>query len=228
MKKSNLRKFLGFLVCLIFFLFLNTPISAQVKTQVSDGQINEAIAKTVPLRFLPSSPFYFLITIKETVSRAFQPSSAKRAEFDELLSQKRLKESYLLIKSGDLSGGKKSLLRYRDRLKVMEENIDKARSQNQDVIVIVSEIAEDFKNQEILLAALNTRFSKEGIDEEIAKAIEAFDGAVMFINNISPGVKNRFVILPAKEASSEATPAASQEIEPQTPFPSANPKRIIY
>src|SRR3989344_6029581 len=77
--------------------------------EASEGQINEAIAKIVPIRWLPSHPLYFLIRAKETFSRALQPSSAKRAGFDFVLSGNRLKEAYLLLENGDLKNTGKSL-----------------------------------------------------------------------------------------------------------------------
>ena len=87
-------------VCLLFFFllfFLTVPLSlAHTDYQFpsyTEGQINEALAKTVPLRFLPSNPLYFLITAKETVSRFFRPPSFKKVPFFFFFYRKKYKKN---------------------------------------------------------------------------------------------------------------------------------------
>src|SRR3989344_6465925 len=125
--------------------------------EFSEGQINDALTKTVPLRFLPSHPLYFLINIKEIISRFFQPSSVEKARFEFILSGKRLKETYLLLEKGDVKNTSKSLRKYSKRLDSMKRQIEKARSQNQSVVAFTDEIAEGLKLHEILLSAISRK-----------------------------------------------------------------------
>ncbi len=228
----NMKRFFLFFALFLFSLFVSKSdifAAEQKLQQVSEGQINEAVARTVPLRFLPTNPFYSLVTLKETLNRFFQPSSAKRAEFDEILSQKRLKEAYMLLKDGNTAEAGNSLVRYTGRLEEMDDNLDKARSQNQDVMVLVSEIANDFKDQEILLAAIaNKEANNPGIQNELQRAIGAFDNSITVINKVSPGLKNRFKILPPQEASQSVIPAPSEEPDYLPPSSTNTPRKIIY
>src|SRR3989344_8657397 len=129
-----------FSVCLIFiFLFLLPAPAAigsirahsdEVSTpKVTAGQVDEALLKTVPIRFLPSPPLYFLIIVKESITRFFKPSAAERFEFDFVLSSKRLKETHFLLNERETNKAYDNLLRYTKRLGKMAEELKKARSQ---------------------------------------------------------------------------------------------------
>ena len=231
-----------FSACLLFFFllfFLTVPLSlAHTDYQFpsyTEGQISEALEKTVPLRFLPSHPLYFLINIKEIISRFFQPSSVEKARFDFILSGKRLKETYLLLEKGDVKNTSKSLRKYSKRLDSMKRQIEKARSQNQSVVAFTDEIAEGLKLHEILLSAISRKWQnyQEGynFDDNFDAAFGEFINTILIIDNIKPGLKNRF-----KTATSSATlengPSASPTPSPslmiQDDSPSAKPRRIIY
>lgn len=228
-----MRKVLVCVISFLLILFTSVPLAhGQVNFPTSsDGQINEALAKIVPLRIIPSNPFYFLITAKETMLRALQPSSAKRTEFDMVLSGKRLKESYLLVANGDLVNASRNLLRYSGRLEKMVGGLDRAKSQNQDVSSLASEIAENLRSQEVLFYAISKR--AEGLDDEYDfnknynKAALAFVDSVNALNNFKPGIRDRF---------RSATSSASEDLQDNAPkssgfieaSPSVAPNRIIY
>ena len=189
-------------VCLLIFslLFLpQTPVFAHTEyqfPQATEGQINEALTKTVPLRFLPSHPLYFLITIKENFERFFQPSSVEKANFDLVLSDKRLKEAYLLLQKNDVKNSSRSLKRYGQRLEKMISQLEKAKSKNQDISPQVQVVAEEFRHHETLFFATLRKWQdfKEGysFDENFEMAISSFTKAVITIDNIKPGLKDRF------------------------------------
>lgn len=225
-------------VCLLSFLlffFTLSPAGALAVEfpQVSDGQINEALLKTVPLRFIPSSPFYFLISVKEAILWGFQPSSAKRAELDMVLAGKRLKESYLLVANGDIKNASTNMARYDQKIRKMTEGLEKARSQKQDVTTLVSEMAEDMKSHEVLFFAIKKRAEGRegdyGFGENYNWAAAGFIDAVAVLDNVRPGIKDRF-----KSASRSAEPQESLlESAPKSPgfieaSPSVKPRKIIY
>lgn len=152
--------------------------------------------KTVPVRFLPSSPLHLLISTKETFARIFKPSAVRRAEFDFVLSGKRLKEAYLLSKAGDFKGASKTLDAYSERSKKMTKQIAKARSQNQDLAKLTGTIADDLRAHEILLSAI---YKSESLADDaysfqsnFQKAYEGFVGMIEAVDEIMPGVRDRF------------------------------------
>src|SRR3990167_9440494 len=171
--------------------FAQSPVEIK---EVTGGQINEALAKTVPIRFLPSHPLYFLITLKESITRFFKPSSAERSEFDFILSGKRLKETYMLIEAGELDAA-----------------------------------LENLKNHEIFLIY----FLRENdeLKQDVIGAVESFKSAVLTINAVNPGIKDRFTILLITNESSEenSNVSPSPNISPSLneASPSFKPKRII-
>ena len=229
------------LISLFFtFVIIAFPISISAHTiydfpEVTDGQINEALQKIVPLRFLPSQPLYFLITVKELFSRFFQPSAVEKSRFDLIASGKRLKESYLLLGQNNTKLASNNLIRYGNRINIMLIQLEKANSQNQDIAKLVGEIGESLQNHETLFIAINSKLhvteDSYQFDENYANALINFKEAIQTINKFQPGIKNRFELIHESEASQPVT------IEKLTPdqlpeaiesTQKAKPKRIIY
>lgn len=223
-----------FSVCLIFFLLIfpifPKVLIAQEATEVAhvtQGQINEALIKTVPLRFLPDHPLYYLITVKESISRFFQPSAARRADFDFILSGKRLKESYLLS-SINQKGVSNNLRRYSIRLLKMIEQFKKAKSQNQQLEKVTDDISAGLVDHDILLLAIGSKEIEN--DFNYIKALESFEKAVFEIEKYNPGVKGRFRIIRDREAEKLKEFSMSVELDSSLleATPSVNPRRIIF
>ncbi|KKP93957.1 MAG: hypothetical protein UR98_C0001G0042 [Parcubacteria group bacterium GW2011_GWA1_36_12] len=223
--------------CLSFILLVSSlfPVSAIAQSngeieKVSGGRIDEALAQTVPTRFLPNQHLYFLITLKESVTRFFKPSARERAEFDFIISGKRLKETYMLSKNNNLNEARKNLNRYVSRLNKMRKQIEKARAQNQDIAKQIDSISEGFESHKTFLIYFlgkNDTFGQELID-----SVEAFDEAVRAIDIIKPGITNRFQILSVseKDDGSNLNQTNDSQISPilNEASPSFNPRRIIY
>lgn len=216
----------------IFMLALSFREASAVELKIpeaTEGQIIEAQNRIVPIRFVPGDPFYFVISAKEFVIRAFQPSSAKRASFDMILAGKRLKESYLLLLKGRPEEAGRSLESYRRQITKMTDNLQKARSQNQEVKPIVEMISDGLKNHEILLFAISQKampLNNKVLDAKLENAVESFVTTVLILNDIRPGIRDRF-----KSASPSAElKSATEEGEPVAPLfnPQGNPRRIIY
>ena len=197
---------------------------------VSGGRIDEALAQTVPIRFLPDHPFYFLITLKELVTRFFKPSARERAEFDFILSGKRLKESYLLSKNNNLNEARKNLNRYVSRLNKMRAQIEKARTQNQDIAKQIDVISEGFESHKTFLIYFLGEHDTFG--QKLMSSVEAFDEAVRAIDIIKPGIADRFQILsvPEKGGGGDLERSNDSQLSPilNEASPSFNPRRIIY
>ena len=197
----------------------------------SDGQVNEALEKTVPLRFLPSNPLFYLILVKENVTRFFKPSALERARFDLVVSGKRLKESYLILEKGDVKNANRALTRYDARLKTMRQELEKAERQNQDVIALVDETAETLRFHEIFLSAISKKSEAIGNDSKFdsifSGAVEGFFETVRVIDGFKAGLKDRFKSLNTNEKrDKEILPSPTPS--PVIATPSARPRRIIY
>lgn len=222
------------LACLIFYFVLFANLQTVLASDlglpdVSEGQIQEAEGKIVPVRFLPGDPLYFAITAKEFVNRIFQPSSAKRSEFNLVLSGKRLKEAYLLVLKGNLSEANATLDRYGQQISEMTDNLQKARSQNQEVIPIVDQMAQNMQNHEILFSAISEKTSgakRAVLEPAFSNALKNFVKAVFVINTIKPGVKDRFKTATASAELKKPVPVDEADMPLLTP--GEKPRRIIY
>ena len=233
-----------FSVCLLFFLLVvSTPSLLTTRiyahevyniAQVGEGQINEAIQNIVPLRFLPGNSLYLLIVIKENIERFFQPSAVKKAYFDQVLAGKRIKETYLLLSQNDAKRTSKNLESYSSRLDKMVEELARAKGQKQDVATLAMQIAEGLRNQETLLWATRQKWDKQqdgyNFDQNFGKAALSLTQAILAINDVRPGLKDRFKTATISANLQETTPSPQlMPIDERiSPYPSANPKRIIY
>lgn len=231
------------LVCLLIFLWFSSisHVAAESESKyeipkASEGQINEALEKIVPLRFLPGHPLYFLIKVKEGFNSFFQPSSAKVAQFQAVLSGKRLKETYRLILEGKNEEAFDNLERYQSTNKRVVDTLQKAIGQNQEVTPLVGEIAEDLKSQEVLLYAIFSHdehlLENKDFQSSFDKSVESFVNIAMAVNSIKPGLKDRFktVITWEQNKSSDLEASSSSSVEPRLfeSTASVKPKRIIY
>lgn len=226
--------------CLVAFLLFFTSIAPAFSQsgynfpKISSGEVQEAMQGIVPIRFLPDNPLYFLITVKEAVGRFFQPSAVERSQFDFILSGKRLKETYILMEKGDFGRASSNLGRYTKQNGNVIGQIEKARAQNQAVEPAVSAMADNLRFQEkLLIATYEIRpGSSEGYNfsDSFSQAIDSFKTLVGEIDNIKPGIKNRFQISKAAEASSnaEVNSKPSPFPTPTEATPAYKPRRIIY
>lgn len=201
--------------------------------EISGGQVNEAIEKSTPIRFLPSHPLYFLILVKENFTRFFQPAAAGRAEFDFVLSEKRLHEAYLLTVNEDIKNSSKALEKYSRRVNTTISQFEKARSQNQDVTAVVDRIIQDLQWEEILLVAIEKEsgLKKDGhnFESNLAAAIGKFKDLVMAIENVKPGVKNRFTYIKLTDEGIQQAPEKDAKSSPAVEATASfKPRKIIY
>ena len=164
---------------------------------VNPGQVNEALGKIVPVRFLPSHPLYFLISVKEMFARLVRPSAEKKASFDFIVAGKRLKETYMAHEANDLKNTKRGLLRYSRQLEKFAQQFEKTKSQKLDMTSLVLEVAEGLKDHETLLMAIFNKNREAGsldsdLDMNLDDAFSNFGRAVFLVDEIKPGLKDRY------------------------------------
>ena len=163
------------------------------------GEINEAVEKLPHLRVLPSNPLHFFIRIKENVTRFSKASVLKKAEFDLVLSGKRLKEAYLLTEKNNAKQTSIALLKYSQRLQKLTEQMEKAKIQNQAVVELSEKIADDMAMHERFLYAIAQKSESYQNSYNFAgnfqKAENEFMETVLAIDNVKPSLKDRFPYL---------------------------------
>ncbi len=219
---------------LLFFIFTGAILAKQDYQfpQISAGDVQEALQGIVPIRFLPDNPLYFLISVKEAVGRFFQPSAVERSQFDFVLSGKRLKETYMLMEKGDYRRASSNLKRYAQRNGSAIGQIEKARAQNQAVEPAVSRMADDLRFQEKLLIATYDMRPADADSyyfyDSFSQGIDSFKALVGEIDNIVPGIKNRFQISKDIEASGSPVNPRPTPPTPVEATPTYRPRRIIY
>lgn len=210
------------------------PVVAQkinTMPEVTNGQVNEALNNLTPVRFLPNNPLYFLIRGKEIISRFFKPSFRERAQFDYTISSKRLKEVYLLLNRGDVKKASSELDSYATTLERVEGQLEKAKSQNQDVTTIVDKISDNLRFQEVILVKLINLKSQDQLDfgDQLGASLNSFNEFVIYLDKIKPGVQNRFQLFLKQEADPSPSPVQSPIHFPTSvASPQIVPRRIIY
>ena len=140
--------------------FYNSADFAITSTQVIDipaiplAYKENALAELPRPRFLPDSPLYFLIVLKEKIQIFSTPILDKySAELD--LAGKRLVEAYILTKKGNLNLVNRTMDRYLNKLDIALSLIDQKQKSgliNNTEKLILQQI---FARQEIILADLN-------------------------------------------------------------------------
>lgn len=226
--------------CLVVVLLFFTSIapafgqSGYNFPKITSGEVQGALQETVPIRLLPGNPFYFLISIKEVINRFFQPSAVKRSQFDFTLSGKRLKEIYMLMAKSDYRRASSNLIRYAKQNESVIRQLEKARSQNQAVEPAIGTMADSLRfHEELLIIIYDMKPSSAdtyNFDGSFSQAIDSFKTLVGEIDNIKPGIKNRFHISKTVDASGSAE-VNSKSLPSPTPAeatPTYKPRRIIY
>lgn len=192
-----------FTTIFIFIIFLATSVLGPVGAgtayripEVTGGQVDEALVRIVPIRLLPSNPFYFAIFAKEAVGGFFKPSALKKADWDFVLCGKRLKEAYLLFEKNDLKNSSKAFGRYARVSEKTVDQLNKARSQNQDVATLEAKVEEQLWYQLILFSAIEKKRGSTSqsynFGSNFSKAFDGFSRIVEATNQIKPGTRDKF------------------------------------
>lgn len=210
------------LACLIlFFGFFSAFGTVWAQGAVTGGQLNEALDKLTHVRVLPDNPFYFIFRTKEILGRFFTPSAKDRAEFDFMISSKRIKEAYLLAQKG--SSVETSFTDYKKAIKNSELQIEKARGQSQDVATVIAKMVDDLKYQDVLIETMQ----ENGVMVDDAK--DGFGGFVVYLEKFRPGIGGTYQITAENKVPDPSLPSVVSTPSPNlSATPSYQPKRIIY
>lgn len=104
-----------------------------------------------------------------------------------------------MTEENDAKAASKSLVKYSQRLQNLSQQLEKARSQNQDVLALSGKIADDLALQQRLLWAISQKYQQfqnsYNFSDNLEGAEEEFKNTVLTINNVKPGLKDRFPYL---------------------------------
>lgn len=212
-----------FILFAALFLATQTTFAKDNYENVSDGQVNEALNNLPHVRFLPPNPLYYLIRSKELFNRFFTASSVDRARFDFMVSGKRLREMHDLAEKNDGRNFMDLIESYQISTERSIKQLEKARTQNQEIAPIVDEIISDLNYHEVLLLNMNNR-NIAGID----KVIENFKVYVNSIEKFKAGTKNKFKITKENNLENLGKEHLPSPIPTSSFETTASPKRIIY
>jgi len=114
-------------------------------------KVEEHLQRFSPIRLLPDSRFYFVITWKENIEHFLKAGASQKAHFDTILVGKRIKEAYLLEKKGNLKASLKTIKRYEQRMEILEKELTNAQKQGADVMKTFDLLADNlFRHQDLL------------------------------------------------------------------------------
>jgi len=175
------------LVILSVLMVLTTTVivrAAQNTDKAIDKTAKEEAEYTLAYPgMLPDHPFYFLKMIRDKVVGWLITDSVKKAEYDVLMSDKRLLAGMLLVDSGKeelaqetISKGEKYMILAIDQVRILKDRGD-------DVSELAGKIRRATAKHSQELKNLRKRVSKikKGIDEAISLSEESEEKAEEFL-----------------------------------------------
>lgn len=210
-------------IFLSFFLFLlafSTTALAQEVPQAKTGVDFETAINTLsPVRWLPDHPLYFLITLKENLQTTFQPNSERKAEWQMILSGKRLKEAYLLIQKNKINQAANALAKYEEKIGQATREIDKAKGEGRDTARLIELLSDNLRRHEAVLDGVITKApesARAGLTRAIEVSSRGLQKAIEAVQKVKP--------TPKPTEKQEATP--SPQVTPSEKKPATPPGKI--
>lgn len=163
--------------------------------KASEVEMVDGLSKLTQGRFLPETPLYFFISIKENIQRFFQPNAAAKSKWDLTLAGKRLKEAYLMAQKNDVKGAAAALDRYQVQIDDARVEFQKAKAANQNTESLSSEMATQLYYQQSVLAAFLTKLPgdpRSATQRNVFKAARHLNNAVQMVIVEKPSVRDQF------------------------------------
>lgn len=188
------------ILSIIFFgLFLNLqPVLAHIGVNsnlpnVPSWEVDEALLKLSPIRFLPDHPLYFFITLKEKFDHITKPDKATKALFDINLTGKRIKESYQLVQKNKLTEAKSSLKSYQEVSLQLRSELTEAASQGLPVFEVEKTMADSLERQLKIILVLAQKGTDEDFEEELANSVESIKLSAKLLEKHLPDAAERIL-----------------------------------
>lgn len=172
---------------LVLTLFLGVGV-AFAQTEASDDLPDPGI--------LPDHPLYFVKSIGESFGGAFSFGQTAKIDRGIKLSEKRLAEARALADKGESDLASSTLERYQSELEDIQERVDRARSQGEDIDAglesAIERVAEATLKHQSVLADVYERVPEQA-KSAISRAMEASSaGHENALSNIPEQARQNF------------------------------------
>lgn len=157
-------------LCLLFvnIATVNGSEILEVNLDVNSDEVEMLIESYAPVSYLPDSPFYPLVLVKEDLEEAFKPNQLEKIKWKIIIANKRLKEAYLLYKAGDNENASKNIFAYIVSLGDIRSSVEKLRGRG-DMPIPTIDLENNLTSQQKIL----TYLYNSGLEIPSANAIKA-------------------------------------------------------
>ena len=140
----------------------------EIDLDVNVDDIALIVDAFAPISHLPGSPIYSLVLIKEDMEEAFKPNELEKIKWKIIISNKRLKEAYVLMNSNEKEAAKNDIFAYISSLEEIKNSVTKRKSRV-DMPVPTIYIENNLTTQQKIL----TYFYNSGMEIPSSNAIKA-------------------------------------------------------
>lgn len=139
----------------------------EINLAVNNDEVRMLVESYAPISYLPGSPLYPFVLMKEDMEEAFRPNQIEKIKWKIVISNKRLKEAYELSKS-DREPTAKNILAYVESLENLESSVKKLKNRG-DMPIPVIDLENSLTSQQKIL----TYFFNQGYEMTSSNAIKA-------------------------------------------------------
>ncbi len=140
----------------------------EVDLDINADDIALTVEAFAPVSHLPGSPIYSLVLIKEDMEEAFKPNELEKIKWKIIISNKRLKEAYILLNNNDQKAAENNIFAYISSLDEIKNSINKLKSR-EDMPVPTIHIENSLTTQQKIL----TYFYNSDMEIASSNAIKA-------------------------------------------------------
>ncbi len=140
----------------------------EIDLDINSDDISLTVDSFAPISHLPGSPIYSLVLIKEDMEEAFKPNELEKIKWKIIISNKRLKEAYILMNNKQQEAAENNIFAYISSLEEIKNSITKLKSR-EDMPVPTIYIENNLTTQQKIL----TYFYNSGMEIASANAIKA-------------------------------------------------------
>ena len=128
----------------------------EVNLDINTDEVKMIIDSLAPVSHLPDSVLYPLILIKEDFEEALKPNQLEKIKWKLVISNKRLKEAYLLVEQNKIESASNNILAYISSLEAIKDSINKLKTRG-DMPVPVIDLENNLTTQQKILATFYNR-----------------------------------------------------------------------
>jgi len=157
----------------LVLIFVNITSSSaseilEINLDINSDEVGMLIESYAPVSYLPDSPFYTFVLLKEDIEEAFKPNQLEKIKWKIIIANKRLKEAYLLYKAKDTENASKNIYAFMASLTDIKSSVEKLRGRG-DMPIPTIDLENSITNHQKIL----TYLYNSGLEIPSANAIKA-------------------------------------------------------